>query len=184
MTDRQPSAPLQAAPLQAAALIRDIPDFPQPGIVFKDITPILSHPDALRETVDALAGEVAALGPDLVVGIESRGFLFGVPVAYKLGLGFSPVRKLGKLPYETIREDYALEYGVNTVEAHLDAVLPGQRVVIVDDLLATGGTAMATARLVERLGGVVVGYCFLIELAFLNGRAKLTDHPVVALMTY
>ncbi len=180
MTDRRPSA----APLQAASLIRDIPDFPQPGIIFKDITPLLSHPDALREVVDALADEVANLAPDLVIGIESRGFLFGVPVAYKLGLGFSPVRKLGKLPYETIREDYALEYGVNTVEAHLDAVLPGQRVVIVDDLLATGGTALATARLVERLGGVVAGYCFVIELAFLNGRARLDDKPVVALMTY
>ncbi len=173
-----------ASLLRAEALIRDIPDFPQPGILFKDITPVLGDADALRAVVDLLSERIAALAPDRIVGIESRGFLFGVPVAYKLGLPFSPVRKLGKLPYQTIREEYALEYGTNTVEAHVDAVDPGDRVVIVDDLLATGGTAAAAAAIVERLGGTVTGYAFLVELAFLNGRTRLDRGEIITLLSY
>ena len=171
-------------PARAHALIRDVPDFPQPGIVFKDITPILADRDALRETLDAFTDAVRPLAPDVIVGVESRGFLFGVPVAYALGAAFVPVRKVGKLPHTTIKEEYALEYGTNTVELHTDALRPGQRVVIVDDLLATGGTAAAAARLVERLGGVVAGYAFLVELTFLEGRKPLGDTPVVALVAY
>lgn len=178
------STSIATAPLRAEALIRDIPDFPQPGILFKDITPVLGDPAALREIVDLLCEKITALSPDRIIGIESRGFLFGVPVAYKLGLPFSPVRKLGKLPYQTIKEEYALEYGTNTVEAHVDAVEPGDRVVIVDDLLATGGTAMAAAALVERLGGTVAGYAFLVELEFLNGRERLDRGEIITLLTY
>lgn len=170
--------------IRAASLIRDIPDFPTPGILFKDITPILGDADALRETVDALAEAVALLAPDRIVAIESRGFLFGMPVAYKLGLPFTPVRKKGKLPYQTVEQEYALEYGTNIVEAHVDAVEPGDRVVIVDDLLATGGTAMAAAVLVERLGGTVVGFAFLVELAFLKGRERIDRGEIITLMTY
>ena len=169
---------------RAESLIRDIPDFPTPGILFKDITPILGDADALREVVDALADAIAALAPDRIVAIESRGFLFGMPVAYKLGLPFTPVRKKGKLPYQTVEQEYALEYGTNVVEAHVDAVEPGDRIVIVDDLLATGGTAMAAAALMERLGGTVVGFAFLVELMFLNGRERLDRGEIIALMTY
>jgi adenine phosphoribosyltransferase len=168
--------------LKAATLIRDIPDFPKPGILFKDITPILGDADAFAEAVDALTDRARRFAPDLVVGIESRGFLFGTPMALALGVGFAPVRKLGKLPYETIAEEYALEYGTNTVEMHRDAVRPGQRVVIVDDLLATGGTAAAAAALVERLGGTVAGYTFLVELGFLRGRDRLPGREIAALM--
>ena len=170
--------------LKAAALIRDIPDFPKPGILFKDITPILGDADAFAEAVDALTDRARRFAPDLVVGIESRGFLFGTPMALALGVGFAPVRKLGKLPYETIAEEYALEYGTNTVEMHRDAVRPGQRVVIVDDLLATGGTAAAAAALVERLGGTVAGYTFLVELGFLRGRDRLPGREIATLMPY
>jgi adenine phosphoribosyltransferase len=170
--------------LRALTLIRDVPDFPQPGILFKDITPVLADPEALREIVDALGEAASALRPDLVIGIESRGFLFGAPIAYALGVGFVPVRKIGKLPYETITQEYALEYGTNTLEIHTDAVRPGQRVVIVDDLLATGGTALAAAALVERLGGTVAGYCFAVELTFLQGRERLARHEVVSLVSY
>ncbi len=177
-------APVVNTPLRAASLIRDVPDFPQPGILFKDITPALADAEALREIVDTLAERIVALSPDRIVGIESRGFLFGVPVAYKLGLPFSPVRKMGKLPYQTIQQEYALEYGTNTVEAHVDAVEPGDRVVIVDDLLATGGTAMAAAALVERLGGTVAGFAFLVELSFLNGRERLDRGEIITLLTY
>jgi adenine phosphoribosyltransferase len=169
--------------LRARTLIRDIPDFPQAGILFKDVTPVLADAEALREILDSLTDAARAFRPDVIVGIESRGFLFGTPIADRLGLGFSPVRKLGKLPYVTIQEEYALEYGSNTVEMHTDAILPGQRVVIVDDLLATGGTAAAAARLVERLGGVVAGYCFVIELAFLAGRERL-GAEIASLITY
>jgi adenine phosphoribosyltransferase len=178
------STSIATTPLRAEPLIRDIPDFPQPGILFKDITPVLGDPEALREVIKVLSEKITALAPDRIVGIESRGFLFGVPVAYELGLPFSPIRKLGKLPYQTIKEEYALEYGTNTVEAHVDAVEPGDRVVIVDDLLATGGTAMAAAALVERLGGTVAGYAFLVELAFLNGRERLDRGEIITLLTY
>jgi adenine phosphoribosyltransferase len=170
--------------LRAHTLIRDIPDFPKPGILFKDITPILADADALREVIGAMGDACQAYTPDLIVGIESRGFIFGVPVACALGLGFAPVRKVGKLPYQTVQAEYALEYGTAAVEIHTDAIQPGQRVVIVDDLLATGGTALAAASLVERLGGVVAGFCFLVELGFLGGRERLADREVTALITY
>lgn len=170
--------------LLAARLIRDVPDFPQPGILFKDITPILGDPPAFQEVVDRFVEWAGAQAPDMIVGIESRGFVFGAPAALALERGFVPVRKVGKLPFQTFRQEYALEYGTNVVEVHSDAIQPGQRVVIVDDLLATGGTAQASAKLVEQLGGKVVGFAFLIELAFLNGRQKLTGYDVQALLTY
>ena len=171
-------------PLRAEALVRDIPDFPTPGILFKDITPVLGDSDALKEVIDRMTELADARNPDLVIGIESRGFIFGVPIALNLGLGFAPIRKLGKLPYKTIREEYALEYGSNTVEIHHDAIEPGQRVIIVDDLLATGGTATAAARLVEKLGGEVCGFTFLVELGFLPGRDALRGYHVDALIRY
>jgi adenine phosphoribosyltransferase len=170
--------------MKARELIRDIPDFPMPGILFRDITPVLLDPPALQECLDAYSADAERRGADLIVGIESRGFLFGLPVADRLELGFAPVRKLGKLPYETVRAEYALEYGANTLEMHADAVRPGQRCVIVDDLLATGGTAAAACRLVESLGGIVAGLTFLIELSALNGRAALGGRPVTSFISY
>ena len=172
------------ADLLARALVRDVPDFPKPGILFKDITPVLEDPKALREVVQLMAGKAREAGADVIVGIESRGFLFGVPVALELDLPFALARKLGKLPAEKIREEYDLEYGTNTIEMHADAIRPGQKAYLVDDLLATGGTAAAAARLVRRLGGEVVGYGFLIELAFLEGRKILDDAAVDSLMVY
>ena len=170
--------------MRALTLIRDIPDFPQPGILFKDITPVLADADALREVIAGMSAAATASKPDLIVGIESRGFIFGVPVAYQLGLGFAPARKAGKLPHTTIRREYALEYGAAIVEMHTDAIQKGQRVVIVDDLLATGGTAAAAAALVEELGGIVAGLCFLIELDFLKGRDRLSEYEVTSLVRY
>jgi adenine phosphoribosyltransferase len=170
--------------LLARRLIRDIPDFPQPGILFKDITPVLADGAAFQEVVDHFVEWLEPRAPDLIVGIESRGFVFGAPVALAMGCGFVPVRKVGKLPHETIQEKYLLEYGASAVEMHRDAIRPGQRVAIVDDLLATGGTAGAAARLVEALGGIVVGLTFLIELSFLQGRDKLPDYEIQSLMTY
>ena len=164
------------------ALIRNVPDFPKPGIVFKDITPVLQNPGAFAGVIDALVQEVAPLEPDAVVGIESRGFIFGAPLAIRLGRPFIPVRKVGKLPSVTLREDYDLEYGTNSVEVHADAVRRGQRVIVVDDLLATGGTAAAAARLIDRLGAMVVGFAFVIELDFLNGRKGLGSVPVLSLV--
>jgi len=168
----------------AAGLIRDVPDFPKPGILFKDITPVLEHAAAFQEVVDLLTADAKARGAEAVVGIESRGFIFGVPVALALGVPFVMARKLGKLPYERISEEYALEYGTNTVEMHVDAVTEGQKAYIVDDLLATGGTAAAAARLVERLKGQVCGFGFLIELTFLDGRRNLREYPITALMEF
>jgi len=165
-------------------LIRDVPDFPTDGVLFRDITPVLQDARAFREVVYAMAGKVKEMKPDLIVGIESRGFILGAPIALELGLGFVPVRKLGKLPAETIRAEYALEYGTNTVEIHKDAIGPGQRVAIVDDLLATGGTAAASVQLSEELGGKVVGLVFLVELTFLNGRSRLTGYRTEALVQY
>lgn len=170
--------------LLAQTLIRDIPDFPQPGIIFKDITPVLQHPEAFGQVIDGMVDYAKSKKADVVVGIESRGFILGAPVALALGKGFVPVRKVGKLPHETIQCEYALEYGTAAVEMHKDAVAPGQRVVIVDDLLATGGTAAAAARLVEELGGQVVGIVFLIELSFLNGRSQLPAYDVKSFITY
>jgi adenine phosphoribosyltransferase len=164
------------------ALVRDIPNFPQAGIIFRDITPLLANGEALRVVVDALARSYKDV--DSVIGIESRGFILGAPVAYALGAGMVPVRKLGRLPRETERADYDLEYGTNSIEIHADALRPGERVLIVDDVLATGGTAAATAELVERLGAEVAGIAVLIELTALGGRERLTGYPVTSLLQY
>ena len=164
--------------------IRDVPDFPTPGIVFKDITPVLADAALFRRATAALAAPYHKTGITHVVAIESRGFIIGAPVAQSLGASFVPVRKPGKLPRATVREDYALEYGTDALEIHEDAVQPGARVLVVDDLLATGGTAAATVRLVRGLGGTVVGLQFLIELAELNGRAQLTGERIDAVLTY
>jgi adenine phosphoribosyltransferase len=155
------------------AAVRDVPDFPQPGIIFKDITPVLADPALFRLTIDALAEGLEEAGITKVMGIDARGFIFAGAVADRLGLGFIPVRKKGKLPWETVQVAYALEYGENVMEMHRDAVAPGERVWLIDDVLATGGTAAAAAGLVEQLGGVVAGMTFLIELGFLEGRTKL-----------
>jgi adenine phosphoribosyltransferase len=166
------------------SLIRDIPDWPEPGVTFKDITPLLNHSAAFVDTVDALADGFRDRQIDHVLGVEARGFIFAAPVAYHLGAGFVPVRKAGKLPWEIEREEYALEYGTDLLEIHRDALAEGAQVLIVDDVLATGGTASATARLVERLGGTVAGFGFLVDLAFLGGRAKLDHYDVVSLLDY
>lgn len=169
--------------------IRDIPDYPQPGVVFKDITPLLADGKAFGEVVDALAalggpaGQVQSHDVDKVAGIEARGFILAAPVACRLGAGFVPVRKKGKLPGPTFAQDYLLEYGTATIEVHQDAFEPADRVLIVDDVLATGGTAAATAELVRRAGATVAGIVVLIELSFLAGRTKLPDLPVTALLT-
>ena len=165
--------------------VRTIPDFPKPGIRFKDITPIFGHPELLREAVRLLAEPFREAGITKVVGIEARGFILGGILAHELDVGFAPVRKSGKLPYQTVRETYELEYGVDTLEMHVDAVGPGDRVLIHDDVIATGGTAQATARLAERAGAEVAGYAFLIELGFLEGRLRLAEHlPVHAVLSY
>ena len=165
-------------------LIRDVPDFPKPGIIFKDIMPMLADGPAFKQIVDELAEAVAPWKPDLVLGAEARGFMFGAPLAYALGAGFVAARKPGKLPYTTVSAKYALEYGFDALEVHIDAIKPGQRVLICDDLLATGGTCKAKIELVERLGGVVAGLAFAIELDFLNGREKLAGHEIVSLIHY
>jgi adenine phosphoribosyltransferase len=154
-------------------LIRDVPDFPMDGILFRDITPVLQDPRAFREVIITMTEKVKSLKPDVIVGVESRGFVLGAPVALELGLGFVPVRKMGKLPAETVRAEYALEYGTNVVEMHKDAIKPGQRAVIVDDLLATGGTASASVQLIEELGGVVAGLGFFVVFKFVFGRVRL-----------
>jgi len=166
--------------------IREVPDFPKPGINFYDITTLLQHPLALRMAVDRFVWLFAERRIDKVVGIESRGFMFGPIVAYDLNAGFVPVRKPGKLPAEKIRETYELEYGNDTLEMHKDAVQPGENVLIVDDLVATGGTGLATSRMVESLGGKVSGFGFIIELTFLDGRKKIeaAGHEVVSLIKY
>jgi adenine phosphoribosyltransferase len=166
------------------AAIRDIPDFPRPGIVFKDITPLLSNGPLFGKTVDLIAERYRGQKVDTVLGIESRGFIFGSALAYKLGAGFSVVRKPGKLPYETHSADYELEYGKDTLEIHVDAVPRDARVVIADDLIATGGTAAATAELVSKLGATVVECAFVIELSFLHGREKLKPHKVFSVLQY
>jgi adenine phosphoribosyltransferase len=166
------------------ALIRDVPDFPKPGIMFKDITPMLGDGAAFGAAVDLLAEAIARHKPEALVGIESRGFIFGAPVARQLGIGFVPVRKPGKLPHRTRRVEYALEYGTDALEMHHDALASGVRVVIIDDVLATGGTAAAAGRLVGDAGGHLVGFAFAIELAFLDGRKRLSGQPVDALISY
>ena len=164
-------------------LIRDIPDFPQPGILFRDITPLLRHPFAFREVIAAFAERFRGR-VDTVAGIESRGFIFGAPLALELGVPFVPIRKVGKLPGEKLTREYALEYGTAILEIHIDAVGPGQRVLVIDDLLATGGTARAAAGLVEAVGGSVVGIAVVIELLFLKGREALEGYEVESLIHY
>ena len=164
--------------------IRDIPDFPEPGVVFRDITPLLQDVDAFRFSVDAMTDHFSGVAIDHVLGVEARGFICAAPVAYRFGASFVPVRKAGKLPAEIEREEYELEYGTDLLEVHRDAISPDDKCVIVDDVLATGGTASATTRLAERLGGDVVGLAFLVELCFLGGRDKLGDHDVLSLVTY
>jgi adenine phosphoribosyltransferase len=170
--------------LDLAPLIRDIPDFPKKGIVFKDITTILKDGQAFRRAIDALAERVRPYDVDKVIGMESRGFIFAAPIAYQLGVGFVPVRKLGKLPGPTISTEYELEYGTNTLEVHSDAIEEGERVLIVDDLLATGGTVSATIELVERLGGEVAAVAFLVELTFLKGRERLEGYNVESVIQF
>jgi len=166
------------------AKIREVPDFPKPGILFYDITTLLKEPAAYRESIDLLTAPYAGQHIDVVVGMESRGFIFSAPMAYNLGAGFVPVRKLGKLPAETASVEYALEYGTNTLEIHRDAIQPGQRVLIVDDLLATGGTVNGTVELVKGLGGDVVALAFLVELRFLKGRERLRGYDVHSVIVY
>ncbi len=165
-------------------LIREVPDFPKPGILFYDITTLLKDRDGLRAVIDALKERYKQTPVDVVLGIEARGFIFAPALAYALGAGFVPVRKPKKLPAKTTCEEYQLEYGTDKLEIHEDAIQPGQNVLIVDDLLATGGTAAAVARLVERLGGKVAGLGFVVELTFLNGRAKLDGRDVFSLLQY
>ena len=167
-----------------ASLIRSIPDFPEPGILFRDITPLLHDPEGLREVNDALAEAARGYGATLIAGIEARGFIFGVPVAERLGLPFVPIRKPGKLPAALASVSYKLEYGSGTLELHRDPAVDGHRVVIVDDLMATGGTAEAAARLVTSLGGTVAGFTFVIGLSELDALARLRGHEVTALITY
>ncbi|MFM8279096.1 MAG: adenine phosphoribosyltransferase [Candidatus Limnocylindrus sp.] len=171
-------------PEQLAARIRTIPDFPKPGVVFRDITTLLRDPEAYAAAIDAMSAPIKLWTPDMIVGIESRGFIFGAPIARDLGIGFVPVRKLGKLPADTISIEYDLEYGKNVLEIHRDALKPGERVVIVDDVLATGGTVAGTLRLVEQLGAEVVGISFLAELPALGGRARLPDGIVSAIIPF
>ncbi len=164
--------------------IRDVPDFPKPGIVFRDITPLLQDPEALRIACELLAEPFEGRGIDMVVGVESRGFIFGPPVALQLGAGFAIARKAGKLPWDTVSETFELEYGVEQIEMHRDAVGPEQRVLLIDDVIATGGTAAATAELVRRMGAQVVGSCFLIELSFLEGRKRLPGLDIRAVLSF
>jgi len=165
-------------------LIRDVPDFPKPGIVFKDIAPLLESGEGLRATVELMAEATRELGGDALLGIESRGFLLGSPVAFHLGLGFGLIRKPGKLPRDVVRQEYALEYGTDAIELHRDAIAPGAKVVIIDDVLATGGTAAAACELVRSCGAEIAGCVFLMELGFLRGRDKLGDVPIRSLLTY
>ena len=170
--------------MDLAMTIRSVPDFPVEGILFYDITTMLKNPEAFRESIDQLVNYYQETEIDVVVGVESRGFIFGAPLAYKLGVGFVPVRKPGKLPAEKLAESYELEYGTNTLEIHKDAIQQGQKVLVVDDLLATSGTAKATCNLVEKLGGQVVGVAFVIELNFLKGREQLKGYDVFSLLSY
>lgn len=164
--------------------IATIPNYPKEGILFRDITPLMNDGEAFQEAVNLMRDFAVELGAEVIVGPESRGFIFGCPVAYELGIGFVPVRKPGKLPRETISYAYDLEYGSNELHIHADAIKPGQKVLIIDDLLATGGTVEATVKLVESIGGEVVGCAFLIELLDLNGRHKLGDLPILSILSY
>ena len=172
--------------MQLKSLIRNIPDFPEPGIVFRDITTLLSSPEGLRHTIDSLTEQCQQqdLVPDYIVGMESRGFIFGSPLAYKLNAGFIPVRKPGKLPAAVHTVEYELEYGTDKLEIHQDALESGAKVLIVDDLIATGGTAKATADLLAKIGSEILGFAFIIELTNLAGRNKLPDLPIISLLEY
>jgi len=166
------------------ALVRDVPDWPQPGVMFRDITPLLGHPEQFRRAIDELSDRFSGIEVDRVVGIEARGFIVAAPVAYRLGASFVPVRKAGKLPWAVVREEFRLEYGTAKLELHRDAIHPDERILIIDDVLATGGTAAATSRLVETLGGTIVGVGVLIELLHLAGRTALGDRRVESLAEY
>ncbi len=170
--------------LDLRTMIRDVPDFPKQGIVFKDVMPLIADPSAFRETIDRLAAWAGPRTPDVILGAEARGFIFGGALAYALGCGFVPARKPGKLPWKTVEATFDLEYGTDTLQVHKDALGSGSRVVVLDDVLATGGTANAKIELVERLGGVVVGALFVIELGFLHGRDRLDGYDVHALIEY
>jgi len=175
---------IDSAKIDLKAKIRNIPDFPKKGIVFRDITPLLMDSDAFRQAVDTMSAYYKDKKIDAILGAEARGFIFGAALAYKLGIGFIPVRKPGKLPYETCNVSYDLEYGSNVMEMHVDAVKKGDKILIVDDLVATGGTAKAQAELVESRGGTVLGFCFLVELEFLNPRELLKGYDVFSLIKY
>lgn len=180
MTDRK----LAASGSWIAELVRDIPDYPRPGVVFRDITPLLGHPEGFQRSVNELVERFQDTAIDRVLGIEARGFIFAAPVAFRIGAGFVPVRKAGKLPWAVAREEYQLEYGTDRLEIHRDSIHPGERILIVDDVLATGGTAAACCRLVETLGGVIAGLGFLLEISDLGGRDKLASHRVETLVSY
>lgn len=169
---------------QLTDLIRDIPDFPEPGVLFKDITPLLGDHNGLQVAVGALVDHYADAGPTHVAGIESRGFILATPIALRLGAGFIPIRKPGKLPYDVVREEYELEYGSDALEMHRDAVGPGDRVVVIDDVLATGGTARTAARLIEHLGAEVIGIGVMVELEYLQGRKRLEGYDTISLVQY
>ena len=172
------------SPIDLREFIRDIPDFPKPGITFKDITPLLGSPAAFRASIDALADRFKDAGIDTIAAAEARGFIFGAPLALRLDTGFVPIRKPGKLPYATVALEYALEYGTDRLEVHTDAFTPGSRVLLLDDVLATGGTMAACCELIKQMGADVVGCAFLMELGFLGGRAKLAPHDVTSLILY
>ena len=169
---------------QIESYVRTIPDFPEPGIQFRDITSVIQDPEGLKLAVDLMIEQLKDLDFDVIVGLESRGFLFGMPIAYTLGKGFVPIRKKGKLPCETISTEYALEYGTASIELHKDAILPGQKVVVIDDLIATGGTVVAGAQLIEQLGGEIVKILFLMELKGLEGRKQLQKYDVASIIAY
>ena len=177
-------SPAPAGPIDVAALIRDVPDFPKPGILFKDITTLIREGPAFKYVVDQITDRYLHQRIQRVVAVESRGFIFAAPIAYHLGAGFVPVRKPGKLPWEAIKTEYDLEYGSNVLEIHKDALDPGDRVLIVDDVLATGGSAAATVKLVEELGGKVTGIAVVVELGILNGRDRLAGYDVTSLVTF
>ncbi len=170
--------------MQLQSLIRGVPNWPKPGILFYDITTLWKDPTGLHESVKQLAAQCIALKPDIIIGAESRGFIVGAALAYEMGIGFAPVRKPGKLPADTISESYTLEYGKDELHIHTDAIRAGQRVLIADDLAATGGTAQAMSKMIATLGGVLVGYAFIVELDFLSPRSKLTDAPIISLIHY
>jgi adenine phosphoribosyltransferase len=179
MTDRK----IAASGSWITELVRDIPDYPRPGVTFRDITPLLGHPEGFQRSVNELVERFQDTAIDRVLGIEARGFIFAAPVAFRIGAGFVPVRKAGKLPWAVAREEYQLEYGTDRLEIHRDAIHPGERLLIVDDVLATGGTAAAAADLLAGVGATVTGFGALLELTALNGRARMGDVPVHALLT-